>query len=115
MTMRFVAPDPVGAPFAMSTLGAGARSLRAPARPSITGRPVFASVMPGCVTGPATATGCDQLAPPFVERDISSNASWPDEETVPTPKTYATPWLFVRTVQPSRGFRWPLFAADVIW
>jgi len=31
--MRLVASAPVGAPLAMSTLGAGARSLRAPATP----------------------------------------------------------------------------------
>src|SRR5260370_1453182 len=37
--MWLVAPLPVGAPLAMSTLGAGARSLRAPAIPSISGRP----------------------------------------------------------------------------
>src|SRR5438270_347841 len=36
MTMRFVASAPVGAPLAMSTLGAGARSLRAPAMPAQT-------------------------------------------------------------------------------
>jgi hypothetical protein len=34
-----VAPTPVGAPFAMSTLGAADRSVRAPAYPSITHRP----------------------------------------------------------------------------
>jgi hypothetical protein len=39
ITMWLVAPLPVGAPLAMSTLGAGARSLRAPATPSIVGRP----------------------------------------------------------------------------
>src|SRR6266576_1125686 len=38
-TMRFVASEPVGAPFAMSTLGTDARSVRAPVYPSITHRP----------------------------------------------------------------------------
>src|SRR5205809_3655272 len=114
MTIRFVASAPVGAPFAMSTLGAGARSLRAPATPSITGLPSTGSNAPGWVTGPATGAARDQLDPPSVDFDISSNALWPCDETVPTPKTYATPWLLVRTVQPSGGFRSPLFAAALI-
>src|SRR5438876_3290555 len=115
MTIRFVAWAPVGAPFAMSTLGATARSLRAPATPSIVGRPSTGSMIPGCVTGPTTATGLDQLEPPSNERDMSSNAPCPDEETVPTPNTYAVPWLSVRIVQPSVGLRSPLFAAAEIW
>src|SRR5438105_12425053 len=99
MTIRLVAPTPVGAPLAMSTLGAGARSLGAPAMPSMVGRPSTGSTIPGWVTGPETAVGEDQLEPPSVERDISSNASWPSADTVPTPKMYATPWLSVRTAQ----------------
>jgi len=82
-----VASAPVGAPFAMSTLGAGARSLRAPAMPSITGRPSTGSNTPGCVTGPATGCGLDQVKPPSNERDMSSKAWCPCDETVPTPKT----------------------------
>src|SRR6266851_4174222 len=70
MTIRFVASDPVGAPLAMSTLGAGARSLRAPAMPSIVGRPRTGSKMPGCVTGPATGVGCDHVSPPLNGRGI---------------------------------------------
>src|SRR5437763_1864587 len=46
---------------------------------------------------------------------MSSNASCPCEETVPTPKTYAVPLLSVRIVQPSVGLRWPLLAAALIW
>src|SRR6266536_5730697 len=34
---------------------------------------------------------------------------------LPTPKTYAAPWLSVRTVQPSNGLRWLLLAAGVTW
>src|SRR6266567_6529343 len=113
--MRFVAPVPVGAPFAMSTLGAGARSLRAPAMPSIVGRPSTGSTIPGWVTGPETGAAIDQLDPPSMERDISSNASWPCDETVPTPNTYAAPLLSVRTVQPSMGLRCELLAAAVSW
>src|SRR3954468_13369280 len=105
MTRRLLASPPVGAPLAMSTLGAGARSLRAPAIPSIVGRPRTGSIRPGWVTGPATGTIFDQLEPPSLDRDISSNACCPCEDTVPTPKTYAVPVLSVRTVQPSAGFR----------
>src|SRR5262245_22673670 len=98
----------------MSTLGAGARSLRAPATPSMTGRPSTGSITPGWVTGPATVCGCDQFLPPFDETDMSSNAFLPCDWDVPTPNTYALPLLSVRTVQPSGGFRWPLFAAALI-
>src|SRR5438445_12047088 len=38
-TISFVAAKPVGAPFAVSTLGAADRSVRAPAKPSSTQRP----------------------------------------------------------------------------
>src|SRR5580765_6908234 len=100
MTMRLVASPPVGAPFAMSTLGAGARSLLAPAMPSIVGRPSTGSILPGCVTGPATGFAGDQLVPPSVDFDISSNACLPCDDEVPTPNTYAFPWLSVRIVQP---------------
>src|SRR3954453_17286159 len=97
-TIRFVASAPVGAPFAMSTLGAGARSLRAPAMPSMVGRPSAASGRPGCVTGPATGAGADQPAPPLVEIETNSNACLPADDSVPTPKTYALPRLSVLTV-----------------
>src|SRR5918912_2655180 len=42
-TISFVAPAPVGAPFAISMLGAAERSVRAPANPSITQRPYTGS------------------------------------------------------------------------
>src|SRR3954471_15172354 len=112
MTMRLVAPAPLGAPLAMSTLGAGARSLRAPATPSITGRPCTGSNAPGCVTGPATGCGFDQVDPPFVERDMNSKACLPAWGSEPTPNTYAVPRLSVRMVQPSSGLRCPLLAAE---
>src|SRR5438105_9244244 len=114
MTMRSVASEPLGAPLAMSTLGAGARSLRAPAAPSIVGRPMLGSKTPGWVTGPATGRGLDHVAPPLVEMETSSLLVWPCEETVPMPKTYALPLLSVRMVQPSTGLRWPLLAAAPI-
>src|SRR5213076_2038565 len=98
--------------FAMSTLGAGARSLRAPAMPSIVGRRSTGSKRPGCETGVATIFGGDQDCPPFVETAMNSDACpW----SVPTPKTYAFPVLSVRTVQPSIGLRWLLLAAPLIW
>src|SRR5436190_12800473 len=99
----------------MSTLGAGERSLRAPATPSMTARPWTGSITPGCVTGPATRRGRDHFEPPSSDCDMSSNAWWPVEDTVPTPNTYALPRLSVRMVQPSAGLRWLLFAAAVIW
>src|SRR5690349_11169149 len=98
----------------MSTLGAGARSLRAPAIPSIVGRPRTGSKRPGCVTGPATGAGRDQLDPPLVETETNSNASFPADDSVPTPNTYAFPWLSDRIVHPSSGLRCELFAAAVI-
>src|SRR5438445_225593 len=99
--MRFVASAPVGAPFAMSTLGAGARSLRAPATPSIVGRPCAGSNSPGWLTGPDTARGVVQVLPPLKDWVSSSKGCLPAEDTVPTPNTEATPWLSVRTVHPS--------------
>jgi hypothetical protein len=50
----------------------------------------------------------------LVETDIISNACLPAEEDVPTPNTYALPWLSVRIVQPSSGLRWLLLAAALI-
>src|SRR5437588_8965442 len=99
----------------MSTLGAGARSLRAPATPSITGRPCTGSVTPGWVTGPATGRNLDHVRPPFVDFDIISNVCFPFEEDVAMPNTYALPWLSVRIVQPSSGLRCELSAAALIW
>src|SRR5919199_3552002 len=74
ITMRLVASAPVGAPLAMSTLGAGARSLRAPAMPSIVGRPITGSGTPGWVTGPTTGVGRDHVRPPSNDFDMNSNA-----------------------------------------
>src|SRR5712691_3857698 len=98
----------------MSTLGAGARSLRAPAMPSIVGRPSTGSNAPGWFTGPATGTEEDQVPPPLVDTDMSSKLWCEPEETVPTPNTYAVPSLEVRIVQPSSGLRWALLAAAPI-
>src|SRR4051794_21463762 len=113
--MRSVASAPVGAPLAMSTLGPGARSLRAPATPSITGRPCTGSSAPGCWTGPATGRGLDQVLPPLGDVDISSKDCLLSDETVPTPNREALPSLSVRIVQPSGGFLLALLAAEPIW
>src|SRR6267142_49204 len=112
--MRLVAPAPFGAPLAISTLGAGARSLRAPPIPSMVGRPSPGSNWPGWLTGPATGVWPDHVAPPSFDTDIISNGRCPPDELVPTPNTYALPLLSVRTVQPSIGLRCPLFAAGEI-
>ena len=59
MTISLVAPSPEGAPLAMSTLGPTARSTRAPAIPSMTGRPRTGSRTPGA-TADATMVGPTQ-------------------------------------------------------
>src|SRR3954453_1591119 len=114
MTSRFVASPPVGAPLAMSRLGAGARSLRAPATTSMTALPCTGSKTPGWLTGPTTARGRLHVEPPLSDVDRNSNACLPPETFVPTPKTYARPRLSVRIVHPSIGLRWLLLAAEVI-
>src|ERR1700759_4304449 len=105
MTIRSVASAPLGAPLAMSTLGAGARSLRAPATPATTGGPWTGSNAPGWSTGPATVCGLDHVEPPLADRDMNSNGSLPPLTDVPTPNTYAAPGLSVRIVHPSSGLR----------
>jgi hypothetical protein len=79
--MRLLASLPLGAPLAMSTLGAGARSLRAPATPSITGRPCTGSRTPGGVTGPTTAPAATtwrrHCPTPRSARTPASRRRWP--------------------------------------
>src|SRR5260370_26958882 len=105
-TIRLVASAPVGAPLAMSALGAKARSLRAPATPSITGRPMTGSMTPGS-TADTRSLGPVKRAPPLVDLYIISNDVPP---RLPTPNTYTLPWLSVRMVQPSG---WPLMPLSV--
>src|SRR6266567_6067308 len=111
-TMRSVAPDPSGAPLAMSTEGAHVRSLRAPAMPSSTGRPRTGSTSPGWVTAPGIWKGWLQLWPPSVELTRNSKCCFV-VGSVPMPKTNTLPWLSVRIVQPSSGWICPLLAAAV--
>src|SRR6266851_8191350 len=106
-TIWLVAPAPVGAPLAMSALGANARSLRAPAMPSITGRPRTGSTIPGS-TVVASSAGPVKCAPPSADLYIISNDTPP---RLPTPNTYRLPWLSVRTVQPSGWLLMPLLVA----
>src|SRR5262249_39061314 len=106
ITIWLVASVPVGAPLAMSTLGPNARSLRAPATPSITGRPMTGSTTPG-LTAVATSVGPVKWAPPSVDLYIIWNDVPPRR---PTPNAYTLPWLSVRTVQPSG---WPLMPLSV--
>src|SRR2546421_1368721 len=110
--IRLVAPVPVGEPLAMSTEGAHARSLRAPATPSSTNRPCTGSNTPGWVTAPGIWTGRPQFWPPLVEGTMYSKCSLV-AGSVPMPKTYTLPWLSVRIVQPSSGWICPLLAAAV--
>src|SRR2546423_13382058 len=66
-TIRLVAAAPVGEPLAMSTEGAVARSLRAPATPSSTGLPCTGSNTPGWGTAPGIKAGRPQVWAAFVE------------------------------------------------
>jgi len=70
-TIWLVASNPVGAPLAMSALGPNARSLRAPATPSITGLPMTGSTTPG-LTAVDSSAGPVKCAPPSVETYIIS-------------------------------------------
>src|SRR2546430_709582 len=108
-TIRLVAPVPVGEPLAMSTEGAHARSLRAPATPSSTNRPCTGSNTPGWVTAPGIWTGRPQFWPPLVEGTMYSKCSLV-AGSVPMPKTYTLPWLSGRIVQPSSGWIFPFLA-----
>src|SRR5215210_5616237 len=64
MTIRFVAPVPLGALLAMSTDGAGERSLRAPPTPSITQRPIDGSNALQVSNAVKTVCGRVQCWPP---------------------------------------------------
>src|SRR5206468_9849973 len=63
-TISFVAPAPVGAPLAMSTLGMAIRSFRAPAGPSLLQRPATGSKKKQEAFICMKSTGRFQLAPP---------------------------------------------------
>src|SRR5215210_9474933 len=74
MTIRFVAPVPLGALLAMSTDGAGERSLRAPPTPSITQRPIDGSNALQVSNAGNSRRGRSHVRPPSNERIISV---WP--------------------------------------
>src|SRR6476659_8743752 len=102
--MRFVASVPLGAPFAMSTLGTAARSVRAPVNPSITHLPDSGSTKEHGSVIVNSVLGFDQCMPPSVDRNMIC------EPCVGSPLSegfwnfsanrYATPWLSVRIVHP---------------
>ena len=69
-TISLVASIPVGAPFAMSTLGMAARSLRAPAFPSSMQRPLSASTRKHMSFIVTTSRGDVQVCPPSNDRTI---------------------------------------------
>src|SRR6185295_15403049 len=93
-TASLVAPAPVGAPLAMSAIGK--LSVRAPAMPSNVTRPLTGSKAPQSVTS-ATARGFSKLTPP--SKDLARYCT-PAPFRLPSQKTYTTPSLSVRTVQP---------------
>src|SRR6185437_2760097 len=111
MTIWSVASVPVGAPFAMSTLGPSARSERAPAMPSRVGRPRAGSMTPGETAG-ATSCSAPKWAAASVDLYMVSNE---EPLRVAMPNTYTLPLLSVRTVQPSGWLLLPLSAAGATW
>src|SRR5260370_40698493 len=72
-TIWLVASVPAGAPLSTSTLGALARSLRAPAMPSITARPMTVSTPP-CATVSASSAGPGQREHPSADCYIIAQA-----------------------------------------
>src|SRR5918911_5115699 len=76
-TISFVASRPVGAPFAMSTLGAAERSIRAPAYPSITQRPSIGSTKKHGSTIETTSCSFVQCLPPSNDLNIACDGVGP--------------------------------------
>src|SRR6266545_4573496 len=117
-TIWLVASTPVGAPLAMSTLGDGPRSSRAPAMPSSTHRPMDGSKALHRSVAGNRRCALVQWRPPsndlaMMWKPVPGNpkANW-------YANTYATPLLSVRIVQPDRPKPWGvtgLLVAGVIW
>src|SRR4051794_33794985 len=99
-----LAPAPVGAPLAMSTLGK--LSVRAPATPSNTKSPLTGSGSPTSTTW-AIARGVSHLTPPSSERSISCTEL---PRLVLSQNTYTRPLLSVFTEQPWRPVPFLLLA-----
>src|SRR6266568_9369791 len=100
-TISFVAPAPVGAPLAMSTLGMAIRSVRAPAGPSMLHRPATGSTKKQASFICMKSTGRPQVAPPVVDVTmVCAPVLEVSEKCVKNACT--TPWLSVRTVHPCR-------------
>jgi hypothetical protein len=94
--IAFVASAPVGAPFAMSTLGM--LFVRAPPTPLNVAAPASGSKIP---TGDTRAmpTGVVKCAPPSSERAIITRAYGAQTESS-SQNAYTTPRLSVRSAQP---------------
>src|SRR5581483_3007502 len=99
-TMALVAPWPVGAPLAMSTLGAADRSIRAPAKPSITHRPSTGSTKKHGSVMATVSCSLVQCTPPSNDLNIACAGAGPPKRVR---NRYTTPWLSVLIVQPSRN------------
>src|SRR5207245_11563317 len=87
----------------------GPRASRCPASPSVLVRTMTWAKSPGLLTGPTTGVCADHVRPPLLDIDMNSNGGLPP--LFATPNTYAFPLLSVRTVQPSMGLTFRLFAA----
>src|SRR5262249_39431425 len=100
-TIPSVAPAPVGAPLAMSTLGIAIRSFRAPAGPSLLHRPATGSKKKQEAFICMKSTGRPQVVPPL---DDVTRVCMPSFDVVEkcVKNAYTFPWLSVRTVHPSR-------------
>src|SRR5262249_32392866 len=101
-TISFVAPAPVGAPLAMSTLGIAIRSFRAPAGPSLLQRRATGSKKKQEVFICMKSTGRPQVSPPVVDftRVCAPLRSVVVMEGKCVKNAYTPPWLSVRTVHP---------------
>src|SRR5436190_13966083 len=100
----FVASAPVGAPFAISTLGAAARSVRAPVYPSMTQRPESGSTKKQGSVVWNSVFALVQWAPPSNDLNITCDP-WVGRPvrlgfSNISANRYTTPWLSVRIVQP---------------
>src|SRR5262249_10507837 len=98
-TISLVAPAPVGAPLAMSTLGMGIRSVRAPAGPSMLQRPATGSTKKQASFICMKSTGRPQVAPPVDDFTMVCAPVFDVSEKW-VKNAYTAPWLSVRTVHP---------------
>src|SRR4051794_25195854 len=105
-TISFVAPAPLGAPLAMSTVGN--EPSRAPATPSFVRSPDSGSRSPVMVKCVTTCAGRSNVLPPLNERTMKI-ASVLVFGSPPSQNTYNVPLLSVLTAQSWRPPSVPLF------